>query len=124
MKEIIIALIGGSLGAAVVTGTFGLITWRLNRKAAKADKAEAEDAAQEERSDSLLTGIRLMFYCELRRDCKHHLSVGHISSEDLKEVLDMHKFYHDDLKGNGFLDVLINKVKKLPVVDDCDCKEV
>ena len=124
MKEVILALIGGSLGAAVVTGAFGLITWRLNRGAAKADKAAAEEAAQEERIDDHLTGIRLMFYCELRRECKHHLAVGYISAEDLKEVLDMHKFYHDELKGNGFLDVLINKVKKLPIVDDCEGKEV
>ena len=124
MNEVLLALIGGSVGAAVVSGAFGLITWRLNRGAAKADKAEAKDAAQEERIDDLLTGIRLMFYCELRRECKHHLAVGHISTEDLEEVLDMHEFYHDELKGNGFLDALISKVKKLKIIDDCECKEV
>lgn len=124
MDDVILSIIGGSLGAAVVSGAFGLIMWRLNRGAAKADRAAAEDAAQEERADRLLVGIRLMFYCELRRECKHHLSAGYISTEDLKEILDMHRFYHDDLKGNGFLDALIAKVKKLPNIDDCESKEV
>lgn len=122
MSDVLISIIGGSCGAAVVSGLFGLIVWRLNRNAAKADKADAEADKAAETLSNVVAGMRLLFYVEVRRECKQHLRDGSITTEDLKELMDMHRFYHDDLGGNGFLDALISKVKKLPVIDDCGYK--
>lgn len=54
-------------------------------------------------------------YDRIKYLCKAHLDRGYIATNDLEDLERMHKIYHDDLKGNGFLDDLMNNVKKLPV---------
>lgn len=38
-----ISIIGGAAGAALIAGIFGLITWKLNRKAVKEDNSIAQE---------------------------------------------------------------------------------
>ena len=42
MNEVVIAILGGSAGAAIINGAFKLIELAANRKAQKDDKAEAK----------------------------------------------------------------------------------
>ncbi len=61
-------------------------------------------------------GVQQLLYDRIKYLCKAHLDRGCIATNDLEDLERMHKIYHDDLKGNGFLDDLMNNVKKLPVI--------
>lgn len=126
--EIITAIIGGSCGAAVVSGIFGLITWRLNRKAKKEDTAEqrksvdcaarAEQLAELKRMvEVLFVADRTILYDRIKHIGKSHIARGYITVEELEDLSLMHSVYHDKdkLNGNGFLDDLMKNVRKLPI---------
>ena len=126
--EIITAIIGGSCGAAVVSGIFGLITWRLNRKAKKEDTAEqqksndcsarAEQLAELKRMiEVLFVADRTILYDRIKHLGKTYIARGNITVEELEDLSLMHSVYHDKdkLNGNGFLDDLMKNVRKLPI---------
>ena len=124
--SILQTILGGAVGSSIVVGIFGLITWWLNRKAAKADKKE-ERKEQNEREaenemknikqtlDNLTIAMRTQMYNAIKKDGKSYLQRGSITAEELEDLINTHKVYHDVLKGNGFLDSLMEKVKRLPV---------
>ncbi len=93
--EVWLAIIGGGIGSSVVVGVFSLITWKLNRKAAKEDK-----------TDDTISGLG-----------KSYISRGNIHAEELEDIIAMHKVYHDKLHGNGFLDELMIQVRHLPIIE-------
>ena len=119
-------ILGGAVGSSIVVGIFGLITWWLNRKAAKEDRSEDrkekdEKAAEAEMEninktlDNLTIAMRMLMYDRIKHLGNSYLKRGYISSEELADLIEMHRVYHDALKGNGFLDTLMEKVKALPV---------
>lgn len=125
--EILKTILGGAVGSSIVVCIFGLVTWFLNRKAAKADKAEDRKEQKESQEktemddvrktlDNLTIAMRTQLYLSIKRDGKSYLQRGSISAEELEDLVNAHKVYHDVLKGNGFLDSLMEKVKQLPVV--------
>ena len=124
--EILQMILGGAVGSSIVVGLFGLITWKLNRKAAKEDKAEDREEEKKKQADSEMEEIkaklenltiaqRTQMYNLIKKDGKSYLARGSITSEELEDLIDSHRVYHDVLKGNGFLDSLMDKVKRLPV---------
>lgn len=124
--DLLLAIIGGGVGAAVVAGIFGLITWLLNRKAQKEDRKE-DRADQEQKDlnaeideikvllDNLIVAERTSMYDRIKHLGNVYLERGSISSEEMEDLISMHEVYHTVLKGNGFLDSLMAKVKELPV---------
>jgi hypothetical protein len=60
-------------------------------------------------------GVRQLLYDRIKFLCMRHIERGYITAGDLEDVLEMHKIYHDDLDGNGYLDSLIDRVKRLPI---------
>ena len=119
-------ILGGAVGSSIVVGLFGLITWWLNRKAAKEDRSEDrkekdEKAAEAEMEnikktlDNLTIAMRMLMYDRIKHLGNTYLDRGSISSEELADLLAMHKVYHEALNGNGFLDTVMDKVKALPV---------
>lgn len=100
MAEVIIAACGG----AAVGGAFSVLTWMLNRRAAKAD-----------RHTGIAAGVQVLLYDRIKHLAKHHIAVGAISANDLEDLVRMHDIYHDELDGNGYLDGLMTCVKKLPI---------
>lgn len=124
--EILQMILGGAVGSSIVVGLFGLIMWKLNRKAAKEDKAEDREEEKKKQADSEMEEIkdklenltiaqRTQMYNLIKKDGKSYLARGSITSEELEDLIDSHRVYHDVLKGNGFLDSLMDKVKRLPV---------
>ena len=121
-------MLTGASGAALFAGIFSLVQWALNRRAAKTDrKADKEEKAAEKRAetekcgaeklDALYIVVRDIWYFRVKQTGREHLSRGWISTEDLEDFLNMHKIYHDDLQGNGFLNEILRQVKGLPISD-------
>lgn len=56
---------------------------------------------------------RLLMKDRLRFLCVHYIQQGWIYEDELEDLVAMHNCYHDDLKGNGFLDSQMERVKNL-----------
>lgn len=126
--EIVAAIVGGSCGAAIVSGIFGLIMFCLNRKAKKEDSAQENQAtncaarAQElaelkKMVEVLFLADRTLLYDRIKHIGKTHIARGNITVEELEDLKLMHSVYHDKdkLNGNGFLDAIMENVHKLPL---------
>lgn len=122
--EFLKTFLGGAGGAAIVAGLFALIQWRLNRKAQKEDKAaerQVVDCAargrelEEQRKmlDALMTADRVILYDRIKHLAKSYIKRGWISVEEYEDLKRMHSVYHNELKGNGFLDDIMKEVSKL-----------
>lgn len=124
--DVLLAIVGGSCGAAIATGLFSLIQWRLNRKAQKEDKAAEQQLADcAARGDDLkelkrIMGVlcvadRTLLYDRIKHLGKSYIARGYITVEELEDLTQMHRVYHnkDMLNGNGFLDELMKTVNSL-----------
>lgn len=121
--EILKAFLGGAGGAAIVAGLFGVVQWRLNRKAQKEDKYAAKqesDGARRQadmqeinrKLDVLFLADRTILYDRIKYLAKSYIERGFVTVEDLEDLNRMHSVYHDPdkLDGNGFLRELMNTV--------------
>lgn len=100
----ILQLLITATGGALVALVGSLILWRWNRKAQKEDK-----------DDDIRAGLRILLYDRIKFLGKSYISRGWVTAEELEDLISMHKIYHDNLKGNGFLDSLMDQVKRLPI---------
>lgn len=74
----------------------------------------ARQKKQEENSD-VNKALRLIMKDRLRFLCMHYINQGWIYEDELDDLIAMHNCYHNDLKGNGFLDSQMQRVKNLEV---------
>ena len=74
----------------------------------------ARQKKQEENSD-VNKALRLLMKDRLRFLCTHYINQGWIYEDELDDLIAMHNCYHNDLKGNGFLDSQMQRVKNLEV---------
>lgn len=114
-------ILGGGVGTALVGGVFTLVQWRLNRKAAREDRA-AEMGGQELQELKRLVNVlveadRTILYDRIKHLGKSYIVRGYITVEELEDLDLMHGVYHDKEKlgGNGFLDALMKTVHALEV---------
>lgn len=139
MNEVVIAILGGSAGAAVINGIFKLMELAANRQAQKADKAEAKadndrlqdsDIAEiktiiksinekistlEKKIADLIVGEQESLGDRIKHLCLKYIEQGFVWADDLADLKRMHGAYHTTLNGNGFYDDLMDKVKELPI---------
>lgn len=122
--EFLATLFGGAFGAALVAGVFGLLQMKLKRKAEKEDRAESKQMAScaargEEIKqlqavvNSLMVADRTILYDRIKHLAKAYIRRGWLYMEEYEDLDRMHQVYHDDLKGNGFLDAIMADVRKL-----------
>ena len=124
--DVLLAIIGGSCGAAIVTGLFGLAKWRLDRKARKEDRAadtKAVDCAARgeeirelnRKMDVLFLADRTLLYDRIKHLAKSYIARGWVTVEELEDLNRMHEVYHDadKLNGNGFLKELMETANHL-----------
>lgn len=95
-KELIIAIIGSSAFGSIVTA---VIEYFKNKSA-------------------MAQAVQMLLYTDIKISCEEFIALGKISSDDLEVLVKKHKIYHDKLKGNGYLDTLMNKVQQLPITKD------
>jgi hypothetical protein len=103
MNEVVLAIIGGSCGAAIVTGTVSMIQFLVNRKDKKSCKQEARDKA-----------LRYLMLYIIEERATAHIREGRITLEQRRRLHHWHKVYHDGLGGNGDADALMAEVDELP----------
>ena len=102
--EVMLSILGGSCGAAVVTGIFGLVKWLVDRKDKKSGKA-----------DCVNKSLRYLMLYIIQERAKQHIREGRISLEDRRALHHWHDLYHNGLGGNGDADALMEQVDRLPV---------
>ena len=126
--EVILAILGGGVGTALVGGIFTVIQWKLNRKAAQEDRTAAATTASCTTQDKefaelkrlvgvLVEADKTILYDRIKHLGKSYIARGFITVEELEDIDLMHTVYHDKDKfgGNGFLDALMSKVHTLDV---------
>lgn len=101
MSEGMITIISVILGTGVVNTIVTAIINYFTRK--------------QESNSAVNKASRLLMKTQLRDLCQRYIDQGWIYADELDDIISMHSIYHNDLKGNGFLDVMMAKVKALPV---------
>ena len=91
--EVIIAAVGSGALAAIISGIFGMA----------------------QKGGVVRKVLRQILYNDIKCFGREYIAAGEISDEDLEDLISMHMIYHDDLKGNGYLDHVMQSVKALPV---------
>lgn len=107
-NELLAIALGGGMAAAIVSGIIQIVMWKLQRKAELEDKSKKND-------DYVKTALKILMQDRIKYLGKRYIINGSIDAEDLRDLMEMHKCYHDDLDGNGFLDNVMAQVKKLPI---------
>ena len=117
--DVLMAFVAGASGAAIVKGLFDLAQWFLNRRAKKEDSAEEKEQLDyrevNRKLDVLFLADRTILYDRIKHLGKSYIARSWISVEELEDLTNMHKVYHDKdkLNGNGFLDELMKTVNHL-----------
>lgn len=106
--EILIPLISGGVVAAFVSGAVQIVLWKLTRGATKEDAREKTDT-------EIKNALRILLYDRIKHLGRRHIAEKSICAEDLEDLMAMHKIYHDDLDGNGFLDDVMLQVRRLNI---------
>lgn len=114
-----VAFVAGASGAAIVKGLFDLAQWFLNRRAKKEDTAQEKEHLDYKEVDRKLNVLfladRTLLYDRIKHLGKSYIARGWVTVEELEDLTNMHKVYHDPdkLNGNGFLDELMKTVNHL-----------
>lgn len=96
-SEIIVTILVAVIGSGLFNKLLDVIS------AKKGKEKEVEKAA------------RLLMKDRLRFLCVHYIQQGWIYEDELEDLIAMHHCYHNDLKGNGFLDKQMARVNELEV---------
>lgn len=95
--SLIVELLSGAAGAALVAGIFALVQ---NRKLKKDANGKA---------------LRYIMLYIIQERAKQHIKDGSVTLEERRALHHWHKLYHDGLGGNGDADALMAQVDKLPL---------
>ena len=105
---VVTAICSGGAVAALVSGIFSVVMWKLQQKA----QIQAQKTSKE---DDIAKGIRMLLYDRIKHLGNSYIHKGYVTSEELEDLTAMHQIYHNNLNGNGFLDDLMSRVKNLPI---------
>ena len=102
------AICSGGAVAALVSGIFSVVMWKLQQKA----QMQTQKTSKE---DDIAKGIRMLLYDRIKHLGNAYIHKGYVTSEEWEDLTAMHQIYHNNSKGNGFLENLMEKVKNLPI---------
>lgn len=97
MQPIIIAIIGSGALTALITNIFNVYRDRKSHE------------------DGVAQGVQLLLYDRIKYLSKAYIREQKISAEDLEDLSRMWECYHTALDGNGYLDSLMQAVRRLPL---------
>ena len=102
--EVLLAIIGGGCGAAIVTGAVTLIQFLINRRDKRSGKTDCQNKA-----------LRYLMLYIIQERAKQHIKDKCISLDDRRSLHHWHDLYHNGLGGNGDADALMEQVDHLPL---------
>ncbi len=105
--DLVVSVIGGSLGAAIVSGCVALTQFLLSRKDRRDGNADVKNKA-----------LRYLMLYIIQERAKQHIKDGQISLEDRRSLHHWHDLYHNGLGGNGDADALLRQVDALALDAD------
>lgn len=88
--------------------TSGVFTTLLNRFFLVRDRKKEKDSAT-------TIGIRTLLQVDIRKLCEDYISAGEIRKDDLEDIIQLWKVYHEMLGGNGYLDAIMKRIQSLPI---------
>lgn len=106
--DYIIAIIGGGVGAAIVSVVGSLLLARQARRYSREDEESADVKA-------LKAGMKWLLYDRIRHLGLHYIEQGCVDFDDRRRLREMHVVYHDGLGGNGDLAIIMRQVDDLPL---------
>ena len=72
-----------------------------------------------EKKKNMMSGeqqaTRLIMKDRIRTLCINYIEQGWIYEDELDDLISKHNCYHDQLKGNGYLDILMERTKNLEI---------
>lgn len=98
--SILLTLVGMLLGSTALSA---LITGLLANRREKKKKHGGVEA-----------GVRALLYDKIKYLGTKYISDGKVATDELEDIIAMHNTYKQELGGNGFLDAIMDDVKKLP----------
>ena len=99
MKEILLCILGGGLGTALIN----IISLSLQRKWSK--------------DDVTTKALKALLIDRVTYLVKHHMRSHSISLNEKNNLEEMHVVYKE-LGGNGHLDAVMGELEKIPVEED------
>lgn len=68
-------------------------------------------------NETLKQSIRLLMKRQIKMLCEEYIAQGWVYADELEDLIAMHDYYHNPafLNGNGFLDELMDRTKKLEI---------
>lgn len=94
--EILLAVLGSSALASLISGIFSLAA---NRK---------------KQESGVEAGVRILLYGNIKHLGTKYIERGYITNDEYEDLVRMHGVYHNALNGNGFLDDIMDQVRRLP----------
>lgn len=92
-QAIIVAIVGSGLLSTIINRIF--------------DYLDKKNGTQ--------NGIRVILKDRIRFLCTRYIEQGWIYEDELEDLVMMHSCYQKSLKGNGYLDSLMNRVQNLDI---------
>lgn len=105
--ELVVELLSGAAGAAIVAGVFALLQRRQARKDEEEDKKDVYGKA-----------LRYLMLYIIQERAKSHIKDGCITLDERRALHHWHSLYHNGLGGNGDADSLMAQVDRLPLDTD------
>lgn len=117
--KILLGVIGGGVGVALINALSGRADWKRRRRAEQEDRAafdvQQEIKALKDTVGAIKEGMMFVLYDRIRFLGQAYIADGSIDFDDRRILNAMHKVYHNGLDGNGDLDNLMGEVNHLPL---------
>lgn len=104
MNETLVAILSGAATAALISGLFSIIDYKIRRK----DKQDDSENVQ-------CKALRYLMLYIIQERAEAHINRGYITLQERRLLHHWHKLYHDGLEGNGDADLLMKQVDALPL---------
>jgi hypothetical protein len=118
--DYLLACLTGGAGVAIVTGVFKLLEKHQSHKVGNSKEKQKviEDAIKSNTGaiNHLNEAIRAILHDRIKYLSRAYMASGSVTYDDRRDLIEMHKIYHDALGGNGNLDALMNEVIKIKVI--------
>lgn len=77
----------------------------------------ARSQRKKQKEDGVALGTRMLLYMQIKSQGLKYIEAGEITSDELEDLIEAHKIYHNELNGNGFLDNIMKQVGNVKIVE-------